>query len=102
MAELKQQARISGSDEDDLLQLYLDGALEALETQLNKSLVIGQVEDPKTETVYDNAVKIAHLQLAAETYKNREVTSDRASNAVPAAMTKIIEQRRSWFGGSNQ
>ena len=29
VAELKQQARIDGNSEDTLLQLYLDGALEA-------------------------------------------------------------------------
>ena len=99
VAELKQQARIDGNSEDTLLQLYLDASLEALEIRLNKEIVLTSTETPKTQIVYDNALKIAHLQLAAEQYKNREATSDRTVNDLPSSVLKIVEEKRRWFGG---
>ena len=100
VAELKAQARIDGNSEDTLLQLYLDGALEALETSLNKHIVLTSTQSPKREVVYDNSLKIAHLQLAAEQYKNREATSDKQFNELPSSILKIVEEKRTWFGGS--
>lgn len=100
VAELKAQARIDGNSEDALLQLYLDASLEALEIRLNKIIVLTSTESPKTEIVYDNALKIAHLQLAAEQYKNREATSEKTVSDLPSSVLKIVEEKRRWFGGA--
>lgn len=100
VSELKQQLRIDGNEEDSLLQLYLDSALDLLEDNLNRKVVLLTAED-STEVVYDNAMKVAHLQIAGDQYKNRELTSDKSLNEVPTSVAKLIESRRTWFGGKN-
>ena len=100
VSELKQQLRIDGNEEDSLLQLYLDSALDLLEDNLNRTVVLLTAED-STEVVYDNAMKGAHLQIAGDQYKNRELTSDKSLNEVPTSVAKFIESRRTWFGGKN-
>lgn len=100
MAELKQQLRIDGNEEDSLLQLYLDSALDLLEDNLNRSVVLLTAED-SSQVVYDNAMKVAHLQMAADQYKNRELTSDKTLSEIPTSVAKFIESRRTWFGGKH-
>lgn len=100
--ELKQQLRLDNDDEDLLLQLYLDAAFEVLELLLNKKIYTEEPGDGTTDEsylIYDNSVKIAHLQIAGEQYKNREVTSDKAQTELPCSVAKFIEQKRVWFGG---
>ena len=46
-------------------------------------------------------MKVAHLQIAGDQYKNRELTSDKSLNEVPTSVAKFIESRRTWFGGKN-
>lgn len=100
VAELKQQLRIDGNEEDSLLQLYLDSALDLLEDNLNRSVVLMTAED-SGQVVYDNAMKVAHLQMAADQYKNRELTSDKTLSEIPTSVAKFIESRRTWFGGKH-
>ena len=89
VAELKQQLRIDGNEEDSLLQLYLDSALELM------------TAEDSSQVVYDNAMKVAHLQMAADQYKNRELTSDKTLSEIPTSVAKFIESRRTWFGGKH-
>lgn len=98
VAELKAWARIDSNAEDAILQIMLDGALEAIQEALNRTIVLTATQD-SAEVLYDNSLKTAHLMTAADYYKNRELTSAAAVSEIPTGAKAIIDKKRVWFGG---
>lgn len=76
LAEAKLQLRVDGSDEDTLIQTYLDAAEAAAEQYLNRALYASDVGTDTTGLVMPKNVKTAVLMWVGSLYYGREGVED--------------------------
>lgn len=101
LSEAKAHLRIGTSDEDTLLQIYLNAAEKAASNQLNRALYATTAGTDTTGLVMTEAVKVAVLLLVGHWYENREsVTTVQGANIkeLPLAFTWLLDQERYGMG----
>ncbi|EFC1954649.1 TPA: head-tail connector protein [Escherichia coli] len=81
MEEAKQHCRIDGEDDDSILQLYIDAALEVCQKHIGKSFVNGLEFTP--------AIHAGCLMYIGHLYENREATSATLLTKVPLAIDSL-------------
>ena len=93
--------RVDGSEEDTLIQLYLNAAEKAASNQLNRALYAATVGEDADGLVMTDAIKAAVLLLVGHWYANREaVTAVQGTNIreLPLAFSWLIDQERYGMG----
>lgn len=101
LAEAKAHLRVDSTDEDTLIQLYLNAAEKAAANQLNRNLYASSVGSDTDGLVMTDAVKAAVLLLVGHWYDNREaVTAVQGTNIkeLPLAFTWLLDQERIGMG----
>jgi uncharacterized phage protein (predicted DNA packaging) len=101
LAEAKLHLRVDGSEEDTLLQLYLNAAEKAASNQLNRALYATTAGEDADGLVMTDAIKAAVLLLVGHWYANREaVTAVQGTNIreLPLAFSWLIDQERYGMG----
>ena len=76
LAEAKLHLRVDGSDEDDLIQTYLDAAEAAAAQYLNRALYATSAGTDETGLVMTKDIKVAVLLQAGAFYANREDSAE--------------------------
>jgi uncharacterized phage protein (predicted DNA packaging) len=80
LTEVKLHLRITGTDEDTILAIYMDAADDYVRKFLNRSIP-GENESP---VIIPNAIKAACLLIVGDLYENREGASEKVVVANPA------------------
>lgn len=68
------------TDEDSLLQIYIDAALEAGQKHIGKSFEVQE---------FTPAIKAGCLMYIAHLYENREMVTSNTVNEVPLAISSL-------------
>lgn len=102
LATAKAHLRVSSSDEDTLIELYMDAAEKHIVNFLD-DVYLGTVrpedpddwEDEPTINADDipSAIKAAQLLLIADLYENREAQSEKAITENPAVVRLLYPYR---------
>ncbi len=80
LAQAKLHLRVDHSDEDTLIQMYLDGTEKATANYLGRNLYASSVGSDTDGLVMDDAVRSAVLLQVGNLYANREAVSQIAGN----------------------
>lgn len=82
LQEVKLHCRIDVTDtlEDNLLQIYIDAALEACQKHIGKSFEVQE---------FTPAIKAGCLMYIAHLYENREMFTSSIVNKVPLAISSL-------------
>ena len=82
LQEVKLHCRIDFTDtlEDNLLQIYIDAALEACQKYIGKSFEVQE---------FTPAIKAGCLMYIAHLYENREMVTSSIVNKVPLAISSL-------------
>lgn len=95
---LKEHLRVRHSDEDALIQLYLDASERAVANRVQRVL-IGADEAPATgsnELPMGWDIQAAVLLFAAHLYENREAVVEGAAVELPMAFNFLLAAHRVW------
>lgn len=82
LATAKLHLRVDHSDEDTLIQIYLDGCEKAVANYLNRNLYASSIGSDLDGLVVDDAVKSAILLQVGNLYANRESTVQPLRSAI--------------------
>lgn len=94
LEEFKDHARIDFSDDNALIQTYLDSATDYLSGFL--------IDDPEADDSTSDpspALKQATLLIASSWYQQRETSIDATLREIPFGAREIINNIRSWNFG---
>lgn len=78
LSEAKLHARIDGTDEDTIAQVYLDAAEQSAAEFLNRAIYASDVGTDTTGIVMNAAIRAACLLTFGHLYANREATGQEA------------------------
>ncbi|HCD8267623.1 MULTISPECIES: head-tail connector protein [Klebsiella pneumoniae complex] len=81
LAEAKLHCRVDGTDEDALIQAYIDAALEVCQKHIGKRFENGLAFTP--------AIKIGCLMFVSQLYEYRTTLSDVDVKEVPFAVSAL-------------
>lgn len=91
----KQQARIDGSEEDELLEVLLQAAVESCRGYLNRPLYADEAAKAEAEkkgesggVVANAAIRAAMLQMFGHLYAERE------GGAMPESVRRLLDGHR--------
>ena len=93
LLRVKQQLDVTRTDQDDLLQGYIDAAKAHVEQHCDRTLVETDPADD-SEMALTPDVEQAMLMLIAHWYENREAVSDGAANTVPLGVERLLWYRK--------
>lgn len=82
LAAAKLHLRVDHSDEDTLIQMYLDGCEQAASNYLNRNLYASSIGSDLDGLVMTDAVKAAVLLQVGTLYQNRESVTQQAGGNV--------------------
>jgi len=98
LALVKSQLRVDGSDEDELIQSYIDAALSAFELWTNRALVdpVAALPDPLGNALLmTKAISHGAIMLIAHWHANREsVVVGAAANELPLSTMALWTPHR--------
>jgi Phage gp6-like head-tail connector protein len=82
LAQAKLHLRVDHSDEDTLIQIYLDGCEKAVSMYLNRTLYASSAGSDLDGLVMNDAVKSAVLLQVGNLYANREASVQPMRSAI--------------------
>lgn len=96
LEKLKQQARIDGDDEDELLKGYVESALAHVEMHCDRTLVVPEPgeELPLEQMALTPDVWQAVVLLVAHWNANREAVADTVTSQVPLGFERLLWYRK--------
>lgn len=96
LATAKAHLRVDHSDEDTLIQLYLNGAESSVQSYLNRTLYATTVPEGDDGVVINDAITSAILLQVGSAYENREPTEKRQT--LPPSMQWLLDPYRIELG----
>jgi uncharacterized phage protein (predicted DNA packaging) len=98
LSVLKSHLRVTHSDEDALIQLYLDAAEGAVANRVQRVLIAeGATPAPDSDQLpmsWD--VRAAVLMFAAHLYEHREVVTEESVVVLPMSLDFLLAPYRVW------
>lgn len=101
LAQAKLHLRVDHSDEDTLIQVYLDAAEQSIANYLNRNLYASDAGSDLDGLVMTSAVKSAVLLQVGHLYANRESVSQQPGNymvELPLGVKWLIDPYRIEMG----
>lgn len=101
LAEAKLHLRVDSSDENSLIQIYIDAAETAVSNYLNRTLYEFDAGSDLDGLVMNSALKSAVLLQVGHLYANREAVSQQPGNymlELPLGLKWLIDPYRIEMG----
>lgn len=96
LEQAKEHLRVDSGDEDNIIQLYLNGAEASVQNYLNRVLYATTAGTDATGLVINDAVAAAVLLQVGSMYENREPTDKRP--VLPDSMRWLLDPYRVGLG----
>lgn len=93
LSEAKLHARIDGTDEDTIAQVYLDAAEQSAAEFLNRAIYASDVGTDATGIVMNAAIRAACLLTFGHLYANREavtITNGQNASELPMGVQYLL------------
>jgi len=96
LALVKSHLRVDGTEEDALIQTYIDAAISAFEAWTNRKLVTVLPETVENHLVITKAIEQGALLLIGHWYANRESVAVGVSVSEMPMATKSLWMPHRW------